>query len=177
MKIFTHWFSSASRSVLWGRGLSLALGAGLLSAVVLLGPDKVSAAGTPWLVLAANILVAIFLLSVYLLVTLPQVRPFLSVVCPLITYVLGSCAWMYSILFVISALGFWGIFFCLLFQTLAPITFLGALFKGAWNVVGLLLFWQTAGFFMKIFNTRLAAELEREKEDSRIIDIEVVSKV
>jgi hypothetical protein len=80
---------------------------------------------------------------------------------------------MMSFLFVVTSLGFWGIFFSFLFQLLAPIALIGAILKGAWDIAGNLTLWITFTYVMRFYSYWLAALDTQAPKKGRIIDVEI----
>jgi hypothetical protein len=181
MKIFT--FSSANtRNIppainFFARSFLFVLGIAFILAVIFFGIVKVSQLCTPYLVVLANALIAIFLLVIIPLSFINKLRPILFVPTYFLSYLLGGCTWVYSLLYVVGNLGFWGILFCFFFQTLTPITLMGAIFKGAWDVVGMLLVWFIFTYLIRFFSFTLAIGFSRKKEESsHVIDVEARTK-
>jgi len=178
MKMFTHTFqSSASNNVipagiqLFIRLLLLILAGGFISAVIFLGVDKLSSIFLEKIILTAKVLMLSFVFIIYPLSRIHPVKRFLSLPSLLMGHLLGACAWGYSLLFVMTSLGIWGILFCFLFQTLTPITIIGAIWKGAWGVVGNLSLWIIMSFIIKLFSSQLLVESIRQQKEEKIIDI------
>ena len=184
MKVFTHSFSfgnAGTKNIPTGinlliRNCLLILGFGFILAIVFLGIEKVSQFCSPYLVPSARISIAVFLLCIYPLSFINRLRPFLVVPSQFLSYLLGACAWVYSLLFVVNSLGFWGILFCFLFQTLTPITLMGAVFKGSWNVVGTLSLWLIFTYMIRFFSATLIINYTQQTKEDKIIDIEAQRK-
>ncbi|MBF0489070.1 MAG: hypothetical protein HQL15_00445 [Candidatus Omnitrophica bacterium] len=160
----------------WAKALLLLLAIAFVLSVVYLGMDKVSSIVLPYVIPSAQGAMLLFFLCIYPLSKFNPARPFLVIPSLVLSYFLGACSWVYSLLFIMNALGFWGFFFCFLFQTLTPITIIGAIFKGAWGVVGNLALWLIVSTIIKFFSAKLNVDFVREEKDSKIIDIEASPK-
>jgi hypothetical protein len=147
-------------------------------AVIVQGVAKVSELYLPYLITLGNSLIGLFALVIFPLSFVNKARSYLFVPTYLLSYALGGCAWMYSLLFVINVLGIWGIIFCFLFQTLTPITLLGAIFKGAWDVFGLLLGWLVCTYLIRFFSLTLNIRPNKGQRegDPNVIDVEARTK-
>jgi hypothetical protein len=148
------------------------LAAVFIGAVIFIGVDRISEFLLPKLILSSQLLIVLFILCIYPLSRINRLRASLIIPSMLISYLIGACAWGYSLLFVMTALGLWGVFFCFLFQTLTPITIIGAILKGSWDVVGNLSLWIIVSFMIKLFSASLRVDLMNEKKKEKIIDIE-----
>jgi hypothetical protein len=181
MKIFSFNLSSEQLKAAgnFNRLVLFIFGVVLIVAVIIKGVAEVSAFFLPNLVPAAQVLMTIFFLIIYPLSFLPQTRSILKQASYMLALLLSACAWLYALLFVMNSLGFWGLLFCFLFNTLTPITLIGAVFKGAWNVVGNLSLWLIVSFVIKLFSKNLSNISTRQPQAARkgkIIDIEAQSK-
>lgn len=175
---FTNFRNNIPSSVsIFVRNFLFTMALVFVSAIVFLGIEKVSLVSLPYLVGLGNLIIIIFLLIICPLSLVSKLRPSLVIPTYLISYFLEGCAWLYSLLFVIGHLGFWGILFCFLFQTLTPITLMGAIFKGAWDVVGTLFLWLIFTYLIRIFSTIFSVNFTRPMaRKSNIIDVEANAK-
>jgi hypothetical protein len=128
----------------------------------------------PLLIIAAYLLIAIFLLDILPATFFKDLRPSLSVYSVLMSHVLGVATWMMSFFFVIKAFGFWGIFFAFLFQFLAPLAIVGAMIKGSWHIAGHLLLWVSFTYGMRFYSQWLLSLNSPNQKKGDIIDVDAI---
>lgn len=133
-------------------------GASFIAAVIVFGVERISELLLPRLVTASYVIIGGFILLVYPLSRMPVFRKVLAGPVFLLGSLLASSAWAYALLFVMSALGIWGILCCFLFKVLTPIAVIGALFKGDWSMAGNLSLWIISSYLIKLFSIKLRLE-------------------
>lgn len=148
----------------------------LLSLVFFWGVTKAAELLLPLLSIVSAILIIVFVCCVLPLSYFKKLRPYLCRCSFLMSNVLGVATWMLSFIFVLTTLGFWGIFFSFLFQFLAPMALVGAMLKGSWDTVGKLSLWITFTYGMRFYSRWLSTLIPKTHQRGDIIDVEVVSK-
>jgi hypothetical protein len=127
----------------------------------------------PLLVVVAYFFIIVFVLGFLPAALIKHLRPALALYSVLMSHVLGVAAWTMSFLFVVKAFGYWAIFFALLFQFLAPVAIIGALYKGAWYIAVHLVIWTGFSFGMKSYSQWLMNLAPRRQTKGDIIDVDV----
>lgn len=144
----------------------------LLWAIFFWGVTKASELLLPLLIKVSAVLIMVFLFCVLPLSFFNKLHTFLSTSSMLMSRVLSATTWMFSFLFIFYNLGFWGIFFFVFFQFLAPIALMGAVLKGLWLIAGNLLLWISFTYGMRFYSFWLVAQHKQVTERGTIIDIE-----
>jgi len=144
----------------------------LLWTIFFWGVTKASELLLPLLIKASAILIIVFLLGILPLSYFNKLHSFLSSSSMLMSHILSATTWMFSFLFIFYNLGFWGIFFFVFFQFLAPIALMGAVFKGLWSIAGNLLLWIVFTYVMRFYSFRLMARHNPATKKDTIIDVE-----
>ncbi|MEI7998522.1 MAG: hypothetical protein WCH62_03340 [Candidatus Omnitrophota bacterium] len=161
------------------KGLSVVLffiaGIVLLASLFFWGVTKAAELLLPFLSTVSGVLIVVFLCCLLPLTFIKNLRPSLSRYSILMSNVLGVTTWMMSFLFVMSSLGFWGIFFSFLLQFLAPIALLGAMLKGSWETVAKLSLWISFTYGMRFYSRWLSSLDSKMYKKGQVIDVEAVS--
>lgn len=154
--------------------LLLLTGVVLVASFFFWGITKASEFLLPSLSVVSYALIVLFLLCVWPLSFMKKLRPDLSRYSSLMSKVLGVTTWMMAFLFVVTHWGFWGVFFTFLFQFLAPIALIAAMYKGAWDTVGNLFLLLSFTYVMRYFSQWLSVSKGNTRNrDSRVIDVEI----
>ena len=128
----------------------------------------------PLLIVLSYLLIIVFLLGILPAAFFKDLRPSLCAYCVLMSHALGVATWMMSFFFVIKAFGFWGVFFALLFQFLAPIALAGAMLKGSWTIAGHLSLWISFTYAMRFYSRWFLNLNSRNQKKGDIIDVDAI---
>ena len=158
-----------------GFAVSLFLIAGIILffSVFFWGISKAAELFLPLLTVLSYLLIIVFVLGILPASFSRDLRPTLGMYALLMSHGLGVSTWMMSFFYVIKTFGMGAIFVALLFQFLAPIAIIGAIFKGAWVIAGHLLIWISFTYGMRYYHQWLLNLNQRPTGKSRIIDVEV----
>ena len=162
-----------------GFAISLFFIAGLVLflSVFFWGISKATQLLLPVLIVVSYLLIIIFSLGILPATFFKDLRPSLGVISMLMSHALGVSTWMMSFFFVVKAFGFWGIFFALLFQFLAPIAIVGSIIQGSWAIAGHLTIWISFAYGMKFYSQWLFNLKPLDQRDHRqkdIIDVDAI---
>ncbi len=146
----------------------------LLASLFFWGVTKAAELLLPFLSIVSYVLIILFCVVVLPLSLVKKMRLDLSKYALIMSNVLGVTTWMMAFLFVVTYFGFWGIFFSFLFKFLAPIAFIGAVFKGSWNTMGNLMLWITFTYGMRFYSQWVLTLGPRMNTKGTIIDVEIV---
>ena len=152
--------------------LFLIAGILLLWAIFFWGVTKSCELLLPLLIKICAVLIMVFLFCILPLSFFNKLLPYLSKSSMLMSHILSATTWMFSFLFIFYNLGFWGIFFFVFFQFLAPIALIGAMLKGLWSIAGNLLLWIGFTYVMRFYSLWLIAKYKQGNEKGTIIDVE-----
>jgi hypothetical protein len=144
----------------------------LLWAIFFWGVTKACELMLPLLIKVSAVLIMVFLFCILPLSFFNKLHPYLSTSSMLMSRILSATTWMFSFLFIFYNLGFWGIFFFVFFQFLAPIALIGAVLKGLWSIAGNLLLWIGFTYGMRFYSVWLIAKHKQVKDRGTIIDVE-----
>ncbi len=154
--------------------LFLIAGVAFFLAIFFWGITKAIELLLPLLIVLSYLLISIFLLVFLPMTFIKNLRPSLCMYSILMSHTLGVATWMMSFFFVIKAFGFWGTFFALLFQFLAPIALVGAVLKGAWIFAGHLTLWISFTYGMKFYSQWLLNLNSPNRNKNQIIDVDAI---
>lgn len=146
----------------------------LLLSIFFWGIAKATQLFLPLLIVLSYLLIVVFSLVILPATFLKSLRPVLSMYSVLMSHALGISTWMMSFFFVVKIFGFWGIFFALLFQFLAPLALIGAVLKGAWHIAEHLSLWITFTYGMRFYSRWLLNLNTRDQQKGRIIDVDAI---
>ena len=128
----------------------------------------------PLLIVLAYLLIIVFVLGILPSTFFIDLRPSLGVYALVMAQALGVATWMVSFLFVIKVFGLWGIFLSALFQFLAPVAIVGAIFNGSWHMAEHLILWMGCAYGMKYYSQWLSDLTSRKKPKGEVIDVDVI---
>jgi hypothetical protein len=148
----------------------------LILSVFFWGITKAVELFLPILIVLSYLLIVIFLLGFLPATFFKDLRPSLCMYSVWMSHALGVSAWVLSFFYVIKAFGFLGIFFIFLFQFLAPMALVGAIFKGSWHIVGHLSLWISFTYGMRYYSQWLLKLNSREQQEKDIIDVDAIAK-
>jgi len=128
----------------------------------------------PLLVVMAYLLIIIFLFGVLPATYFKYMRPSLGVYSSWMSHALGAATWVMSFFIAIKAFGFLGALFIFSFKFLVAIALIGAMFKGAWHIVGHLAIWVGFTYGMRYYSQWVLHLNLQDLEKGRVIDVEAI---
>ncbi|MDE2028858.1 MAG: hypothetical protein KGK03_04010 [Candidatus Omnitrophica bacterium] len=149
------------------------LGIFLLLLVFFWGITAIMQLLLPLLIVVSYLTIIVFVMGFLPATSIKRLRPALSRYSLLMSYCLGTAAWILAFLFVIRAFGFLGVVFAFFFKYLGFIALAGALAKGAWHVAAHLALWSIFAYVTKFYSQWLLTLKSYGRQRSgNIIDIQ-----
>ena len=149
----------------------------LMFSIVFWGIAKAAQLLLPLLIILAYLLIAAFLLVIVPASLFKNLRPSMSRYSIFMAQFLSVFTWMTAFFFVIQTFGFAAVFVALLFQFLAPVAILGAIFNHSWNYASHLSVWICFIYVMKWFSQKMLNYNSPKEQNSRIIDVDAIEVV
>jgi hypothetical protein len=146
----------------------------LIGSVFFWGFTKAIGLLLPFLVFLSYLLIAVFVIVFLPATLIKTLRPLLAVYAFWMSTALNVLTWMVCFFFVVKAFGFLGILLSFLFQLLAPVALIGAVFKGLWPVAANLVVWISFAYGMKFYSRRLLEQVSSRRPRGNVIDVDAI---